>query len=291
MIAEQGLFPAGETVCPGELWRLLARQAELYTMGESTSLRQETVRELGQSVRFCLELALERRGLSAPPQGVSLETLFQEGQQAELRLTAQARELYLQVQATAPPVNNVFYWDTLSQLGRFFRRYDPYFFARTIPCSMDYPLCRPVEEPLQGVSFIHAYLRRLLTENQLCGAFPRQSLLQLGKLGRRLPLNLCEAVLTSALGLVLVGEDPSSLTVTDCHRAKLISSLGNFRSDQLRPALEEAGRFICRALGDPEGADGCLKAVTAALEPRLAASLKAGAVQGVFPGPSKLADM
>lgn len=291
MRSEQSLFPAGESERSAELWRLLARQTELYTMWESTSLREETVRDLGRSVRFCLELALERRGLPAPPQGVPLEELFQEGQQAAQLLTVQTKALYRQVQATVPPVNNVFYWDTLSELGRFFQRYDPQFFSQAVPCSIDYPLCRPVKEQLQGVVFIHAYLCQLLTENRLCGAFPRQSLLQLGRLYRRLPLNLCEAVLTAALGLVLAGEEPWSLTVTDRRRARLISRIGALRSDQLRLALEEAGRLMLRTLGEPEGAAGCLRAVTASLGPRLEAAFKAGDIQGVFPGPQKMADM
>lgn len=260
-------------------------------MGESTSLREETVRDLGRSVRFCLELALERRGLSAPPRGVPLEALFQEGQQAARLLTVQARALYRRVQAAVPPVNNVFYWDTLSELGRFFQRYDPQFFSHAVPCSIDYPLCCPVEERLQGPAFIHAYLCRLLTENRLCGAFPRRSLLQLGKLYRRLPLNLCEAVLTAALGLVLAGEEPWSLAVTDRCRARLLSRIGALPPDQLRPALEEAGRLMLRALGEPEGAAGCIRSVTAALGPRLEAAFRAGDLQGVFPGPQEMADM
>ena len=49
--------------CQARLWQLLVRQAERYTMGESTSVCQETAQALLTSLRLSLEAYFREQGL------------------------------------------------------------------------------------------------------------------------------------------------------------------------------------------------------------------------------------
>lgn len=63
-----------------------------------------------------------------------------------------------------PPIRNVALRDTLASIGELRRLYDAYFAAHEVPCSIDYQLSVPVDDELQGLDYLEAYLGQLLRE-------------------------------------------------------------------------------------------------------------------------------
>ena len=160
------------------IYLLLEERIRRYTMGDSTSVPVDTARRLLEGVLYCLDL--NRRFLS-PEHAAStpLKTRWQAGVHTAKRMAQRAKLLLLQVQRNPPPLVNTAYRDTLDALPSFFAGYDADFFPQEIPCSFDYPLCQPVSESLLGAEYMQDYLRRLLAENALLRALPREALLSL----------------------------------------------------------------------------------------------------------------
>lgn len=59
-------------------------------------------------------------------------------------------------------MTNRAYRDTVGDILTFFHRYNPQFLAHRVECSIDYQLFLPVGEELVGISYLNAYLSRLL---------------------------------------------------------------------------------------------------------------------------------
>ena len=160
---------------PEAVYLLLEERIRRYTMGDSTSVPEDTARRLLESILYCLEL---NRRYPAPdvPRESPLKDRWTAGVHQTKRICRRAEFLLKQVQRTPPPLVNTAYCDTLEALPAFFRAYDADFFAQEIPCSFDYPLCQPVSESLLGAQYILDYLRSLLTENMFLRAFSQESL-------------------------------------------------------------------------------------------------------------------
>lgn len=163
---------------PEILYLLLEERIRRYTMGDSSSIPVDIARRLLESILYCLDVQ-KRAGKNALPDTAPMKARWQSGVDASKRIAKRARLLLLQAQRTPPPLTNTGYCDTLSALPAFFSNYDPDFFAQEIPCSFDYPLCQPVSDALLGAEYMQDYLRRLLAENALLLAFPREALLSL----------------------------------------------------------------------------------------------------------------
>lgn len=194
-----------------ELFPLLERQVRLYTMGDSSSLPAETVEALLHSIRFCMETHVERGASAALP----LEELLAAGQTDVWMLVEEGKALLQQARSADPGYGSLALRDSLAALGDFFRLYDLRFFAHDIPCMLDYPLCLPVPESLEGVRYIGEYLHRLLREHRFCSCLKRGDAVAALRVFqpeyRLLLLNLYEPLLTCALGLCLLHRDPAPL--------------------------------------------------------------------------------
>lgn len=230
-----------------ELYPILERQARLYTMGETSSLPLESMRELLHSIRFCIETHTMQWGLSA--QNTPLLELFEAGQRDVWQFTEQARRLHAHVRRYDPNYGSIACRDTTAEIGDFFRHYDLRFFAHDIPCMIDYPLCLPVPESLEGVRFIGEYLRRLLLEHRFCGCFARDTAVRmLSRFQpeyRELVLGLFEPVFTCAVGLSLLKKDATSLylSAADCER--LHNLFQPWTADAAPALLKEAVNRLC----------------------------------------------
>lgn len=227
----------------GEWADLLRRQVRLYTMGDSTSLPAELAQQLLRSMEFTMQTYLLAGGAAAD--ALPLEELLREGGKEIWRLTQEAKALHRLACHTDPGFGSVACRDTLDAIGGFFPAYDMRFFAQEIPGMIDYPLCQPVEDSLEGVLFIRAYLNRLILENRFCRCFRREE--AVGALCRfhpaygELVVNLLEPLLFCALGLVLLGKDPRTLRLSakDCHSL--------YR--RFHPWEAEAGQALEKAAG------------------------------------------
>ncbi len=230
---ENVLSPAETLTIQAKLWDVLAKRAESYTMGGSSSVCTEAAQELLRSAAFVIRHGLARgwtmdanhsrentpEALKARLLGDDYDTLLKSGLKAIEALVREGEALLESANKTAIAVENLAYHNTLKELGVFFKRYHYHHFAHNIPCMLDYPLACPVNEALLGIDYINEYLRRLLIENDFCSRFDAGTVTALLRSAapdyRDNLLNIYETVAANALSLTLLGGDVKSLDVTE----------------------------------------------------------------------------
>lgn len=257
---------------------------EVDAFWEGGSVREETARELLEGAAFTLGLSGESAALA--PLSPDFRLRLGEGVkrlEAEVR---RGRALYSRACLTAPAAENWSYTDTLKSIGGFFERYDPRRFPLRIPCDIDYQLCRPMSEELRGVFYVNEYLRRVIIENALLGRFAPARVEALLTLYRRdyreLLINLCEPVMTNALGLALVGGEPGALILTAAERVRAEELLRGLSDTPGRAALTGAAAGLARSLDLSPAETDYLRESAAELWPRIRTVLGAGGLEGVF---------
>lgn len=284
-----GLSEAEQAAVRAKLWELLASRTAQYTLGDSSSVPEKLAGELLESLCFTLTAGLAAE--DAPPRRLAtepLDQLLRRGQVSLREKTAEGERLWKTAcLMSAPDIDNVAFRGTLTGIGGFFRQYDVLFLAHEIPCDIDYPLCRPVPEDLQGIDYINEYLRRIIAENMLLCAFPEERIIRLLERScpdcRGLLINLCEPVLLNAVGLAVIGGEVSALGLSELDRRSLWERLNLLTAGQGRTVLGEAARAVCRRAGIGEGfAQAYLEHAAADQWPRVAAALAAGELSGVF---------
>lgn len=271
------------------LWRLLARQAELYTMGESTSVPVETAEALLASIRFSLELYARESGL--PPQALlagDAEALLRAAEETVRRQMARTRLLYERACRCRFREENCSLDDTLTGIAVFFRAYDPKYFAAELPCDIDYQLCRPVPEELRGVAYLRRYLETLVGEDSFLRRFApgavRRVLGAAAPDHKELLVNLYEPVATAALGLTMVEGELFGLDLTAAGQDRLTALLAPLRPTQRAAVVERAASTLARRLELGQAGTAYLGELARALPPRMEAVLAAGGQwQSLFP--------
>ena len=284
------LTQSGQPLTPEEqlsfqiwMWRLLAHQTALYTMGDSTSVPQKTAEELLESLLYTLgaqESAPDRirELMSTDPNAA-----YTRGVRALEKKTVVGKALWEQVCLNLPDLENQSMQETLRSLEGLWKRYDLRYFAHQIPADIDYQLSCPVPDTLQGVDYVNEYLRRLLAENRfLCRFAPERAARVLRSSCpdyRGLLINLFEPVAVNAVGLVLVGRDPLALEITDADREIIRMRLGS----RPGPALTAGAHRLCGLLEiwDPEERR-CLIRLATSLLPRIQAARELGDLSGIF---------
>jgi hypothetical protein len=261
---ESLLTPQEALKIRGKLWDLLAGRAESYTMGGSSSVRIETAQELLRSAGFVLRHALGEAEPSVIKDLLlngAYDDLFRSGLNKLEACVAEGEALLQKALATATAVENAAYRGTLKELGVFFKRYHIHHFAHEIPCMLDYPLARPVDEALLGIDYIADYLRRLLLENDFLSRFDPQAVTLLLRSVtpdyKETLLNIYETVAANALAQTLLGGDVLSLDVTSRDRSRLLSLMGAWNDDIATIKLRAASSGLCAILNisDPAAAD------------------------------------
>ena len=278
-----------ETAFQLGLWRLLAKQASLYTLGESSSLSEYDAHRLLASV--CCVLGVD----PDDPDPAVMREVSVEGAEAVFgrnlrRIEADAARvegLWKDVCLSMPMLESVALKDTLQSLRDFRTRYEPRFFAHEIPADIDYPLCQPVAESVLGVDYVAAYLERLLAECRFLRSFDlgrcRAVLGSVHPDYGELILNLFEPVAANALGCVLAGCDARSLRRGEGARERLSDELRALKPSGLSRRLQQAAELVCVQLGQDDPAPcSYLKAFAQGLGPRIACALRQGGMEGVF---------
>ena len=272
------------------LWQLLSRQAEKYTMGESTSLRRETAQALLESIVLSLEAHFREQGLS--PHALLAgdpEALLRAAEETVRRQVRRTQLLYHRACRCVLQEESISLRETLESIGGFFRAYDPRFFAGDVPCDIDYQLSRPVDESLRGVWYLRAWLEQLVTEDAFLRRFDpaavRRLLAAVCPEGHReLLVNLYEPTATAALGLTMTEGPLNGLSQTPVGWIHLTDLLGTTDPEKRRRTMEQAGERLARRLElGPQGT-ACLLACAGGLLPRIGAVLESGSGwQGLFP--------
>lgn len=154
---------AEETVFLENLWSLLARQGELYTMGESSSVPVETARQLLASICYTLQFEAERFGLPAASWAeADLCGMLKRGQAHLLETVKAVKQLWAMAYAAAQDRGKREILEDLTWMKPFFKEYDVYFFAHRTPWDMGLPMPEVEGEQKKGISCVEAYLMGLL---------------------------------------------------------------------------------------------------------------------------------
>ena len=271
-----------------KLFALLARRTELYTMGEHSSVRIETAQELLQSVIFCLNLYLKQSGNKRKLLAqADLEELFKLGQGVIEERLELGKKLYRIACDSAPEIENTSYKDTLRNIGDFFKRYDYRFFAHLIPCDIDYQLCNPVQEGLQGVEYINQYLGRIIIENSFVSKFENSIVERLLNSYcsdyKGLVINIYAPLAANAVGLALLHEEVRSLCITEADGERLVKLFEPLSVTPAKKALGDAAERACAELKISDASSvRYLRKTAEELFPRIEAALPHGGLDGVF---------
>lgn len=275
--------PRGE-VFAAEFITLLAERTARYTMGDSTSVRLETAERLAGGILYCIDLAQRSR---SPGAAGSLKALYETGVLEAERQKRHGRMLLKQAESIRPPVENIGFRDTLLALPAFFRAYDTAFFAQEIPCDIDYPLCHPVPESLQGAAYVCEYLRRLNVETAFLRRFPASLLslvyerIYIGDGG--LLVNLYAPVAEAALGRALAGKTARNLLTDASDRALIRLKMNNLAEPAAKRILQQAANRVGAELGMTGALERTYLVQTAeALLPRLLTLEAEPGYRGIF---------
>ncbi|PKM71655.1 MAG: hypothetical protein CVU91_12900 [Firmicutes bacterium HGW-Firmicutes-16] len=284
----ESLTEEDERIIQTKLWQLLARHTELYTMGDSSSVRIELAQELLQSISFCLDLFLKQSGNTKKFfVEADLEELLRLGQTVCEEKIELGKKLYSMACRTAPEIDNISFRDTLKGIGGFFKHYDFRFFAHQIPCDIDYQLCNPVKESLQGIEYINDYLGRIIIENDFVRRFEinrTESLLNSYCSDYKgLLINLYAPLAANAVGLALLGEDVSKLNITASEGERLAKFFEPLSLTPAKKALNEAALRVCSELKINDASSlRYLRKTAEELYPRIEAALPHGKLSGIF---------
>lgn len=226
-----------------EVYAILAERIGRFTMGDSTSVPVETAQRLLESILFCVDLNRRAPSTEIPPEA-PLRARWQAGVQEARRIAKRAKLLLLQAQRMPPPVVNTAYCDTIDALPAFFAGYDADFFAQEIPCSFDYPLCRPVQDSLLGAEYMREYLRCLLTESSFLRVFTPETLRALYVRYyidyADLLVNLFLPAAEMATLCALAGEDVRALWLPPEKLARVGRSLASLEEDEAKERMRQA---------------------------------------------------
>ena len=271
--------------------QLLARQAQRYTSGDSSSVKEETAQNIFQSIFYTVGVYLK----SLPNTDISVEILkqkpltelYREGKKLVETQLEHAKQIYNQFQDNCIATGNHAYNDTLQNgIPAFFYAYDVDYAAHETPASIDYPLSSDKME-LTGIEYINDYLQKLLMENQFCKNFTTHDIHCLLR-GydahyRDLLINIFGIVLTNALGCILADKSALWLNIEPVDRQYLQQKLVNMTKNQLDAILHDASKQLCKEFNI---SDRLLKThITATildLSPRLKNALENNRLEAVF---------
>lgn len=240
-----------------ECLQLLAARTALYTKGESSSVRVDTARQLMESNLFTLGLAL--KAYASPDDAAKalhrqpISTLFEQGRKRiDIKLKS-VRQLHHMAVKSLPKTENRACFETIgSGIQGFLKLYNPDFGAHEIHITVDYPLCNPIND-LNGIEFIQRYLECILLENEFCTCFPGDTIHCLlrgyDRNYRALLLNICQAVLGAALGVVLTGGEPRELRLLSTQVDRLQQQFAWMGREELTALLKRAAETLLDTLG------------------------------------------
>lgn len=282
------LSEADENTLLLKLWKLLKRQTEMYTMGDSSSVRIEVAQELLESINFCLDLYLKKSGNTRELLvSGDLNEIFALGIKEVEAEIERSKKLYHAAIVSAPDIDNLSFKDTLKNIGKFYRHYDYRYFARQAACDIDYQLCNAVEDSFEGIEYINEYLSRLIIENDFIRRFDKERVIALLSAYcsdyKGLLINLYSPVAENAIGKALIGESAAELGISEKERTGIIELFEKLSMTPAKSALIEAAEKVCAEMDIKDKASqSYLRKTAEGMYPRIEAALPSGNLSGIF---------
>lgn len=234
-----------------KLWELLKWQVGKYNGIDSTSMPVEKAQEQLNSLLYTFSVVVAEDNI---PTDVLLQQDFQSvirrGQEILDNKRKSGKIRWNAMCLSAPQIQNVYYIDTMKNIGVFYQRYDIYYGAHEIPCSIDYPLMNSISEDIKGISYIEEYVKRITIENRLIQRFDQNIVIRLYESSfldyKESYFNLCEPVLINALGLKLVGQDIWSLDVSKEQKNEILMLLKDKTQEERHVVIQDAAKSVYR---------------------------------------------
>lgn len=287
LLAEFSFSESEQEKLIGRLWELLKTQAGKYNGIDSTSMTVEKAQEILESMLYTISVAVGNGATKDEMLNGSLSLLLDRGREILKEKQKSVKVEWKLLCRELPRIPNVYFLSTMENLGLFFDSYDIYFAAHHTSESIDYwPLC-PVPETVKGISYIEEYIRRIQIENDFLNCFEREKVI--GLYGKYVPdyrealFNLCEPVLTNAIGLSLIGKAVCGLHISADQREDIYQLLIGRQKDEICDMMKEAVLSTCRQVGmtDQNETDYLVSAAEG-LPSRIREALKHGDLSGIF---------
>ena len=271
----------------GRLWELLKMQAGKYNGIDSTSMTIEKAQDILESMLYTIGVATENGAAKEEILNGSLSLLLDRG-----RVILKGKQKSVKVEwkllcRELPRIPNVYFLSTMENLGLFFDSYDIYFAAHHTSESIDYwPLC-PIPETVKGISYIEEYIHRIQIENDYLNCFEREDVISLCEKYvpdyREALFNLCEPVLTNAIGLSLIGKEVQGLHISAEQREDIYQMLIGRTEREICDMIKESVLSACRQIGmTAENETDYLVGTSSGLVVRVWEALKHGDLSGIF---------
>lgn len=271
----------------GRLWELLKMQAGKYNGIDSTSMTIKKAQEILESMLYTIGVAAENGAAKEEIVNGSLSLLLDRGREILKRKQKSIKVEWKLLCRELPRIPNVYFLSTMENLGLFFDSYDIYFAAHHTSESMDYwPLC-PVPETIKGISYIEEYIRRIQIENDYLNCFEREDVISLCEKYvpdyREALFNLCEPVLTNAIGLSLIGKEVQGLHISAAQREDIYQMLIGRTEKEICDMIKESVLSACRQIGmTAENETDYLIGAATGLGARIREALKHRDLSGIF---------
>lgn len=203
-----------------ELLPLVAKLAEKYTSGESSSIPYETAGRLMEAVCCCIRESEKEEDGAADGSGCgqahdlaersrrTAAESYRAGYEIIVEKTRRVQEKYNELCQSFRDYGNENYHDTvLEALPGFFMRYDPRFAPQETLIGLDYPTLRTAAGDA-GIDVIEQYVAFIVLEQRFLRRFPEgmveEVLFRFHGGYRHQFFNLCNIVLRHALGAGLL---------------------------------------------------------------------------------------
>ena len=163
-----------------ELIPMVAKLAEQYTAGESTSISYERAEQLMEAVLYCIREA-EESGENVPVkrEKPSPAELYEIGVECVLTKVKEALRIYHEILPRFDSYGNRCLEETFQKgLPEFFRWYDVRFAPQDHMILLDYPVCKDLSQE-QGIDKVYEFLLCIREEQKFLRHFPRNEILRL----------------------------------------------------------------------------------------------------------------
>lgn len=239
-----------------QVLEILNKQVEIFTRGESSSVRTETAQSIMQSICYCISIYLKSivdidfvmMQLKQKP----LKELYEQGRKIIDRQVKCAKVLLTAIKKNKIKTQNYAYNDTIDNgLPPFFAHYQPDFGAHEVSGSIDYPLCFDKMDTI-GIEYVYSYLQKLLWENQFCSHFTSYRIHCVmhayDKNYADLLINIFERVLINALGCVICNNNICELNISKPDIEHLQGKLKALSKEELENLLQETAKTLFESL-------------------------------------------
>jgi hypothetical protein len=231
-----------------------------YTVGESSSVKQETAEAILASVYYSIDA---RVSVSPSPEAgiellkrVDIREIYGQGLERVTACVTETKQLFELVRKGKLAVGTEAYHTSIEKdLPEFFAAYGVVFGAYDTTCAMDYPLVFD-DQRLSGIFYIRQYLEKLELETEFCRLFREADLEKIlanyGRIYRmsyRLSLlNIFELVFNNGIFAMLAGAPAGELRISKAESLRLQKRLRNLERRELEALIRETVMELVREL-------------------------------------------